>query len=182
MSLVECSNCNYYNKPGSQFCESCGSALKVSTTMPNQSVASGQRHILVANPDTNSMEKITPNSYIQVIAALEIVFGFCFLFLALIIGLVSQLLIEILRSEGEQLPAGLENFAQMILFILALFLFAYAIASIYFGIRLLQEKSSGRIGTMIIASINLAWIPFGTLYGLVALYLLTRPDVEQRYR
>jgi hypothetical protein len=34
---------------------------------------------------------------------------------------------------------------------------------------------------MVIAALNLLNFPFGTLFALVALFVLTRPEVEQLY-
>jgi hypothetical protein len=48
-------------------------------------------------------------------------------------------------------------------------------------INLLQYLNSGRIGTMVIAALNLFNFPFGTIFGIVALYVLFQPEVEQLY-
>ena len=44
-----------------------------------------------------------------------------------------------------------------------------------------QYKNSGRIGTMVIGTLNLDNVPFGTLFWIAALYFLSQPEVEQLY-
>ncbi|MFX0086056.1 MAG: hypothetical protein ACFFAU_10290, partial [Candidatus Hodarchaeota archaeon] len=72
-------------------------------------------------------------------------------------------------------------FLSVLLFFIALIVLAYAFAAILCGKRLLQYQNSGRIGTMVIAALNLFNIPFGTIFGVAALYVLSQPEVEQLY-
>lgn len=37
------------------------------------------------------------------------------------------------------------------------------------------------IGTMVIATLNLFNFPFGTVFGIATLYILSQPEVEQLY-
>lgn len=87
--------------------------------------------------------------------------------------------------EGVDFPGtttlSFNTFITTVLIFVAVMMLCYGMASVFFGTRLLQRKNSARIGTMITASLNLFWLPFGTLYGIAALYLLTRPDVEQMF-
>ncbi|UCG02660.1 MAG: hypothetical protein JSW11_01455 [Candidatus Heimdallarchaeota archaeon] len=53
----------------------------------------------------------------------------------------------------------------------------FGIAQIVYGRRLLQYKSSGRIGTIVAGVLHLLNVPFGTAFGLAALFILTRPEV-----
>jgi hypothetical protein len=57
----------------------------------------------------------------------------------------------------------------------------YAFVSIISGKHLLQYENSGRIGTMVIAALNLFNFPFGTVFAIAALYVLSQPEVEQLY-
>ena len=71
--------------------------------------------------------------------------------------------------------------AVLFLFIAAL-LILYAVFSFLYAHRLMDYKESGRIGTMIIGGINLINIPFGTAFGIAALAILTKPEVENMFR
>jgi hypothetical protein len=57
----------------------------------------------------------------------------------------------------------------------------YAFVSIISGNRLIQYENSGRIGFMVIAALNLFNFPFGTIFAIAALNILSQPEVEQLY-
>ena len=72
-------------------------------------------------------------------------------------------------------------FLSVLVFSIAVLCFVYAFVSIISGKRLLQYESSGRIGTMVIGTLNLFNFRFGTYFGVAALYILTQPEVERLY-
>jgi hypothetical protein len=131
--------------------------------------------------------------YIQIIGIVEIMFGI----FALIIGLVLVCLVPLIyyvlsnevidfRSMDVEIdnPALLQKllpFVSVFIFIIALVCLIYAFASIISGKRLLQYENSGRIGTMVIAALNIFNFPFGTIFAIAALYVLSQPEVEQLY-
>ena len=69
----------------------------------------------------------------------------------------------------------------VLLFVIAVVCFVYAFVSIISGKRLLQYQNSGRIGTMVIGALDLFNFPFGTVFGIAALYVLSQPEVVQLY-
>jgi len=120
--------------------------------------------------------------YIQIIGVVEIVFGIFALLIGSLLILVVPLLDYALQFETENsVPPELMPFLSVLLVGIAVVCFVYAFVSILSGKRLLQYDNSGRIGTMVIGALNLLNFPFGTLFGLAALFILSRPEVEQLY-
>jgi hypothetical protein len=112
----------------------------------------------------------------------EIVFGIFALLIGSLLILVVPLLDYALQFETENsVPPELMPFLSVLLVGIAVVCFVYAFVSILSGKRLLQYDNSGRIGTMVIGALNLLNFPFGTLFGLAALFILSRPEVEQLY-
>jgi hypothetical protein len=129
-------------------------------------------------------------SNIQIIGIVEIVVGILALiggFLAAIAGIILPTLIVTDGSVTHgpeanttaEFPAA--AFIGILAFMLAILLLIYAIGAIVSGRRLLQYENSGRIGTMIIGAISLISFPLGTIFGIAALYILSKPEVEQLF-
>ncbi|MFX0124141.1 MAG: hypothetical protein ACFFAE_10935 [Candidatus Hodarchaeota archaeon] len=164
MSLNECPNCGEVAKPNEFFCQSCGTAL--------------------TRPDRPRTKEI--RGYIQIIGVVEIVFG--------IMGIIGSLFfaffaffIPVLVREGAFEPSeesafltseSLVTFLAFFIGLIGILFFLFSIAAILSGIKLIQYKNSGRIGTMIIGAFSLFIIPVGTIFGIAALYILTKPEVE----
>jgi len=162
MSLNECPNCGELAKPNEFFCQSCGTAL----TRPDR-------------PRTREIR-----GYVQIIAVVEIVFGIVGLIGSAFIGFFAAF-IPALMTEGvfeTDSPAltssTLTTFVAVFIGFLAIVLVIFSLAAIISGIKLVQYKNSGRIGTMIIGAFSLFIIPVGTIFGVAALYILTKPEVE----
>jgi hypothetical protein len=132
--------------------------------------------------------------YIQIIGIVEIMFGIFALIIGLVLACLSPLIYYVLSSEAIDFsamdaemidnPALLQKllpFVSVLIFIIALICLLYAFVSIISGKRLLQYENSGRIGTMVIAALNLFNFPFGTIFAIAALYVLSQPEVEQLY-
>jgi len=83
--------------------------------------------------------------------------------------------------DMKNIPPELFPFLSALLVGFAVLCFVYAFASILSGKKLLQYDNSGRIRTTVIAALNLLNVPFGTLFSLAALFILSRPEVEQLY-
>lgn len=120
--------------------------------------------------------------YIQVLGYVEMVFGI----LSLVIGLFALIIavfVPLLMLQGiasDDLGSSTELvaiFVGSIVFIAALLFFIFGIAQIVYGRRLLQYRSSGRMGTIVIGVLHLINFPFGTAFGLATLVILTRPEV-----
>lgn len=162
MSMNKCPKCGEKAKFDDIFCQTCGTALM--------------------SPERPKTKQLM--SYIQIIGIVEIVLGIFGLIGAAFIGFFAYILPRIIELEevqselSEPIRSEIFNFVWMLLLLIAVLLVIYAIASIWFGIRLLQYKNSGRIGTMIIGALSIINIPLGTAFGLAALYILTKPEVE----
>lgn len=153
-----CSNCGAQVTSDSFFCQVCGSEV---TFSPNPRLE-------------------TFKGYIQIIGAVEIVFGIIALFGALLVTFIVPLVFYSL-SYSDYSSTSLVRVVSILIFGVAVLLYILAFACIISGRKLLQYKNSGRIGTMIIGAFNLFNIPFGTLFGLAALYVLAQPEVMDLY-
>jgi hypothetical protein len=100
-----------------------------------------------------------------------LVFLVSFFVTALILGDTAQ-------SPNEDFVAG---FVFILIFGLAFLFLVYGIVAIVSGKRLMEYKKSGRTGTMVISALNLFNIPIGTIFGVFALYVLTKPEAEQLF-
>lgn len=162
MSLNECPNCGELAKPNEFFCQSCGTAL--------------------TRPDRPRTKEI--RGYIQIIGVVEIVFGIMGIIGSVFIGFFAAF-IPSLMSEGvfeTESPAftstTITTFLAVFIAFIAIVFVIFSLASIISGFKLMQYKNSGRIGTMIIGAFSLFLIPVGTIFGVAALYILTKPEVE----
>ncbi len=164
MSLNECPNCGELAKPNEFFCQSCGTAISTSPQRPRTKEIRG---------------------YIQIIGTVEIVFGimgiigsvFIALIAAFIPTLVNEGMLESSEESGLLTSTTLVSFIAILIGLMAFLFVIFSIAAILSGIKLMQYKNSGRIGTMIIGAFSLFIIPVGTIFGVAALYILTKPEV-----
>lgn len=86
----------------------------------------------------------------------------------------------VIEFDSPMVP-GLIPVISVLVFVIAVVCLIYAFACILSGKRLLQYQNSGRVGTMVIGVLNLFNFPFGTIFGIAALYVLSQPEVEQLY-
>ena len=165
-----CSKCGSVIGSEDLFCQSCGFELAVRKSSSYVS----------SSPRLESFK-----GYIQILGVVEIVFGV----FALILGLLLSALVplfysliqyEVVEFDSPMLPR-IAPLLSVLFFGLAVLCFVYAFVSILSGKRLLQYQNSGRVGTMVIGALNLFNFPFGTVFGIAALYVLTQPEVEQLY-
>ncbi|MHA2245568.1 MAG: hypothetical protein ACXADY_11435 [Candidatus Hodarchaeales archaeon] len=164
MSLNECPNCGELAKPNEFFCQSCGTAISTSPQRPRTKEIRG---------------------YIQIIGVVEIVFGimgiigsvFIAFFAVFIPVLITDGVLESSEESSMLTSTSIVSLIAILLGLIALTFLIFSIAAILSGIKLMQYKNSGRIGTMIIGAFSLFIIPVGTIFGVAALYLLTKPEV-----
>jgi exosortase/archaeosortase len=116
-----------------------------------------------------------------------IVFGVFALLIGLLLAAVVPLLFYLIRSDVLEFDTDMSMllriapFISVILFVIALLFLLYAFVSILSGKRLLQYNNSGRVGSMVIGSLNLLNFPFGTIFCIASLYILSQPEVVQLY-
>ncbi|MFX0174024.1 MAG: hypothetical protein ACFE9L_19230 [Candidatus Hodarchaeota archaeon] len=164
------SDVNNHYAPVLRVCSNCGSKI-ARPVVPN-----------VTSPSRLENYK----QYIQIIGIVEIVFGIFALLIGFVLLLVVPLLnyalqFDIENSVPPELIPELMPFLAVLFGGIAVICFVYAFVSILSGKKMLQYDNSGRIGTMVIAALNLLNFPFGTVFGLAALVVLSRPEVEQLY-
>lgn len=165
--MYSCPNCGASVVTQDLFCQACGIDL---TKIQSSQVTKLSARI-------NEYQ-----GYIQVLGYVEMVFGVLILVIGLFVVIIA-VFVPLLMLQGiapDDLGSSTELVAIFIgslLFVTALLVFIFGIAHIVYGRRLLQYRSSGRVGTIVIGVLHLINIPFGTVFGLAALYILTRPEV-----
>jgi len=164
--MYSCPNCGTSVSLKDLFCQRCGlDLIKIQSSQ-------------FTKPSDRTNEY---RGYIQILGYVEIVFGL----LSLVIGVFAMIIavfVPFLMLQGiaaDDLGSSTEIvavFVGILVFIVALLFLIFGLAQIVYGRRLLQHRSSGRTGTMIIGVLHLFDIPFGTVFGIAALYILTRPE------
>ena len=165
MSTEICPSCNAKVKRGSSFCHECGTELKVSQVKKTLVEVTKQDEYI---------------GYIQITSVIEIALGILITilgFLILIFGFVASE--ETFKSEYSKYFI---DYLQIVISLAGILLILFGFTSIYFGIKLFQLKQIGRIGTMLVASLELIFPPFGTVFGIIALYLLIKPESIELFR
>ncbi|MFX0084110.1 MAG: zinc-ribbon domain-containing protein [Candidatus Hodarchaeota archaeon] len=164
--MFSCQNCGTSVSSNDLFCQACG--IDLMKIQSSQFTKQSDR--------TNEYR-----GYIQILGYVEMVFGVLSLVISLFTVIIA-VFIPLLMIQGiapNDLGSSTEVvavFIGIIVFIVALLFLIFGIAQIVYGRRLLQYKNSGRIGTIVTGVLHLINIPFGTAYGLAALFILTRPE------
>ncbi|OLS24929.1 MAG: hypothetical protein HeimC3_18050 [Candidatus Heimdallarchaeota archaeon LC_3] len=170
---------NYYKNCGSLLDDDAKYCFRCGITVEYESPAKKLASFDFSSKDT-SKKYNDYRSYIQVIAVLEIAFGILAFIGSTVIWFLVANLPEIMPHIGEVDPEFLQFWplARNILVLVAFGLTIYGILSIIFGVSLYKFKSFGRIGTMVNAALGILNVPIGTIFGVTALYVLTRPETE----
>ncbi len=175
-------NVNY--RPSSKFCSKCGSVIG-SEDLFCQSCGAELAVRKASSYVASSPRLESFKGYIQILGVVEIVFGVFALFIGLLLTAVIPLFYylvqyEVVEFDTPMVPR-LIPVISVLIFVIAVVCLVYAFVSILSGKRLLQYQNSGRIGTMVIGALNLFNFPFGTIFGIAALYILSQPEVVQLY-
>lgn len=165
MSSDICPSCGAKIKRGSSFCHECGHELKVSQVKQSLIEVSEQGEF---------------TGYVQITAVIEIAIGILIAILGVLILIYSLIASqETLKSEYSKYFV---DYLQIVIAFIGILMFLLGSASIYFGVKLFQIKQIGRIGSMMIGALMLIFIPFGTIFGVFALYLLIKPQIVELFR
>ena len=163
------------------YCQSCGAALKSNSTFCTEC---GSQVILRAKNDTQEplINVLTSDTneyvgYVQIVAVVEIALGFFISLIGIILVILGSTITERFFQDSNNVSEDFLTFIRIVIFTIGILLVIFGILSVYFGTRLYQFKQMGRIGTMVIAALQLINIPFGTIFGVIALYLMVRPEV-----
>lgn len=158
-----------------QFCDKCGANLEKVKSLNEQK-------------NTLNNSSVTPNNkyqgYVQIIAVIEITFGLVGLVAGLLVVMISPFIKDIILSSpnAEQTVTYSNGMYQLftgLLIFIAIIILLVSVSCIYFGYKLYNLESKGRFGSMIIASLSLLAIPFGTVFGIIALVILNRSEAIQ---
>jgi hypothetical protein len=120
-------------------------------------------------------------THVKVVSVLNIVFG--------ALGLcVAAALALIFAGSAAAIVADADADARVALPVLGLtgsalvgFLVVWSLPCVIVGIGLIKRRSWARIGGIVVAVLSLAVIPFGTVFGVYALWVLFSPDTERLF-
>ena len=120
-------------------------------------------------------------THVKVVSVLNIVFGALGLCVAAVLGLI-------FAGSAAAIVADADTDARVALPVLGLtgsalvgFLVVWSLPCVIVGIGLLKRRSWARIGGIVVAVLSLAVIPFGTVFGVYALWVLFSPDTERLF-
>ena len=117
-------------------------------------------------------------THVKVIAVLFILFGALGLIGALFSGLVFGSIAGLIGVSGEEDAPGVAAMIGLIGTVLTVALAVLSVPNIVCGVGLLKFRPWARILGIILAIIALIQIPLGTIFGVYALIILFRNDVE----
>lgn len=118
-------------------------------------------------------------THVKVVAVIFIVFGACGLLFALFSSLLFGVIGSIVGMSGEPgAPVGVAVLG-LAGVALTVVLLLYSIPGIVCGWALLTRRSWARILGIILAAIGLINYPFGTIFGIYALWVLFNKETEQ---
>ena len=114
--------------------------------------------------------------HVTLVAAINIGFGFLGIFIG-IVTLVVLVGAGIISHDPETL-----KITTIVGVSLACFLFLTSIPEIIGGFGLLKRKTWARVLVLVIAVIDLMFIPIGTLIGIYALWVLLQEDTAKLFK
>jgi hypothetical protein len=120
-------------------------------------------------------------THVKVVAAFFFVFGALKLCAALFVQTLLGLLAGYLASAGGESNETGAAVVGSLSIVLAIYCLAYAIPALLTGWGLLTRRSWARILAIVLAAFGLIEIPFGTLFGIYALWVLFNKDTEAMF-
>jgi hypothetical protein len=120
-------------------------------------------------------------THVKVVGVLNIVFAALGLCLAAVLGLIFAGSVAAVAADADAdariaLPIiGLTGSA------LVGFLVVWSLPCLIVGIGIVRRQPWARIGGIVVAVLSLAVIPFGTVFGVYALWVLFSPDTERLF-
>jgi hypothetical protein len=112
---------------------------------------------------------------------LNIVFGALGLCLAALMFLVFGGVATAVVADGDPDAAFVVPFMGITGAALVSFLVVWSLPGIIVGIGLLKRKPWARIGGIVVAVLSLFAVPFGTIFGAYALWVLFSKDTEKLF-
>ncbi|MFW9929092.1 MAG: zinc-ribbon domain-containing protein [Candidatus Thorarchaeota archaeon] len=178
MTKMFCRNCGKELDYDSKFCSYCG------VGSVNSGSSKAPSYVPTYNQDLTKSNINNYRSNIKLIAVIEIAIGALVLFGSTFLWIIRSQLPRMLTHMEINDPDFWKYWplAQNFLTIIAVVLTLYGILCIIFGFGLLKYKSYGRIGTMMNAALALFSVPIGTIFGIAALYVLTRNETDELFK
>jgi hypothetical protein len=120
-------------------------------------------------------------THVKVVGVLNIVFGVLGLCAAAALGLI-------FAGSAAAVAADADADARFALPIIGLtgsalvgFLVVLSLPDLIVGIGLVKRRPWARIGGIVVAVLSLLVVPFGTVFGVYALWVLFSPDTERLF-
>jgi hypothetical protein len=113
--------------------------------------------------------------HVTLVAALNIAFGFLGLFIAIFL-FVAIVGAGIISGEPEA-----RTITSIVGTALAFFLFITSLPEIIGGFGLLKRKAWARILVLVVACLDLLWIPIGTILGIYELWVLLNEETAKLF-
>ncbi len=115
------------------------------------------------------------DSHVKIVGIVNIVFG--------ILGLIAAAVVLVAVAAGGLIsgdPTAI-TVTSIVAVSVSSIIAIFAVPEIIAGIGLLKLKNWGRILGMIVAVLNLLCIPFGTAFGIYALWVLLNAETEKMF-
>jgi hypothetical protein len=125
--------------------------------------------------DLDSEGEVTMEKHVTFVAVLNIAFGFLGLFLAVFLFFVI-VGAGIISGEPEAMTA-----TSIIGTAIGFFLVLTSLPEIIGGFGLLKKRAWARILILVIACLDLLWIPIGTLIGIYEIWVLLNEDTVKLF-
>jgi hypothetical protein len=154
------------------FCDSCGAALQ-----PGQGYCTrcGKQ---VLGPVVAGSGRVARHAHL--LGILWIAYSAVLLIGGVILKIVSQTIFGPLGLPS--MPGGPPMFIRPLLSAIAVVLMVKAGVGIAAGLGLLQRQDWGRILAIVLGTISLINIPFGTALGIYTLWVLLSPGADKEYQ
>jgi len=173
--ITVCSKCGSSFKEEVQFCDKCGSNIEKEKIIKEQTHNNQQ---LSTSQLNNKLQ-----GQLQIIAVIEIAFGGFGMFLGLLMAIMAPFMPEIANTNPtETYSAQMLDFFTVLVGTLAGIILIVSASAVFVGYKLYRLENVGRFGTLIFASLSLIMIPFGTVYGVICFYLLSKPETIELLR
>lgn len=182
MSTV-CPQCGTRFSEPVQFCDKCGANLEKEQVLQEQKQKPAFKSKPMNETQNNSNARLLGG--IQIVSVVEIAIGILGILTGVIMVILTPFVPDLIKSSPSQgvvyTNSMLQFFAGLVL-VIGVFTLVVSVLTIFIGYKLYRLESIGRLGSMIIAAFALLAIPFGTVLGILALYLLTKPETMELFK
>ncbi len=175
--MTICPQCGSKFSESIQFCDKCGYNLEKEKVLKEQKQT--------APSNSHSPLNFKLQGQLQIISVIEIAFGIAGLVIGIMLSMLAPFIPDLIKSspsENMVYTTGMLQFFQGLALFVGVFTLLFSALIIFFGYKLYKLENIGRFGTMIVACFALLMIPFGTVFGALTLYLLTKPDIMEIFK